>query len=78
VESGQGSSTPAWNLIGGGPSHTMKPAELKAVEDYLHALYLTHSSGAGVDETSHYGALQSLLNEIGKGLKPRVRCPINL
>ena len=43
------------------------------VETYLAALYNTHQQGA-VAETSYYGALQNLLNEIGKGLKPAVRC----
>ena len=32
------------------------------------------SSGAGVKETSYYTALANLLNEVGKTLKPRVRC----
>jgi len=43
------------------------------LETYLHDLYATHSSGAGVDELSYYLPLANLLNEIGKSLKPRVR-----
>ncbi|MGO8816644.1 MAG: type ISP restriction/modification enzyme [Terriglobia bacterium] len=35
-------------------------------------------SGASVKETSYYPALSNLFNEIGKRLKPRVRCIINL
>jgi len=48
------------------------------VEEYIRNLHLVRSSGAGVDETSHYGTLGNLLNEIGKKLKPRVRSIINL
>src|SRR5205814_5152775 len=35
------------------------------------------SSGANVPETSFYSPLANLLNEIGRMLKPRVRCIIN-
>ena len=35
-------------------------------------------TGSAVKETSFYGTLENLLNEIGKSLKPRVRCIINL
>lgn len=45
---------------------------------YLHSLHEIHATGASVPETSYYGALETLLNEIGKTLKPRVRCVINL
>jgi Type ISP C-terminal specificity domain/N-6 DNA Methylase len=45
---------------------------------YLQELSLIKSSGAGVEETSGYTALSNLLNEVGKTLKPRVRCIINL
>jgi hypothetical protein len=48
------------------------------VEAYLTALRDIHRSGAGVAETSYYGALANLLNDLGKSLKPRVRCLINL
>ncbi len=33
-----------------------------------------HSTGGGVAEKSHYAALENLLNDIGRKLKPRVRC----
>ncbi|MFO1372022.1 MAG: DNA methyltransferase [Candidatus Competibacteraceae bacterium] len=45
---------------------------------YLHSLHEIQATGASVPETSYYGALETLLNEIGKTLKPRVRCVINL
>ncbi len=48
------------------------------VETYLADLRDTHLSGAGVEETSYYTALANLLNEIGRKLKPKVRCIINL
>ena len=51
---------------------------MSPLENYLQNLYANHVSGSAVDETSGYGALQNLLNEIGKGLKPRVRAIIGL
>ncbi|MGD1000116.1 MAG: type ISP restriction/modification enzyme [Candidatus Brocadiia bacterium] len=33
-----------------------------------------HDTGAATDETSYYPALSNLLDEIGKTLKPKVRC----
>jgi REP element-mobilizing transposase RayT len=48
------------------------------LETYLRELRDIRSSGAAVKETSYYPALSNLLNEIGKRLKPRVRCIINL
>jgi Type ISP C-terminal specificity domain/N-6 DNA Methylase len=47
-----------------------------ALETYFAELSANRTAGA-VPETSGYGALQSLLNEIGHTLKPRVRCVIN-
>jgi hypothetical protein len=35
-------------------------------------------TGAAVKETSFYGTLENLFNEVGKTLKPKVRCVINL
>ncbi|MFN9674853.1 MAG: type ISP restriction/modification enzyme, partial [Microcystis sp.] len=46
--------------------------------NYFRNLQEIHSSQAAVKETSYYGTLETLLNEIGKTLKPRVRCSINL
>ncbi len=44
------------------------------IETYLHELFDIRRSGEAVKETSYYPALSHLLNEIGKTLKPRVRC----
>jgi hypothetical protein len=48
------------------------------VETYLTELRDIRASGAAVPETSGYGALANLLNEVGAKLKPKVRCLINL
>src|SRR3990172_11004175 len=48
------------------------------LETYLHDLSEIHHSGAGVKETSYYPVLATLLNDIGKSLKPKVRCIIHL
>jgi hypothetical protein len=47
-----------------------------ALETYFAELSANRTAGA-VPETSGYGALQSLLNEVGHKLKPHVRCVIN-
>jgi hypothetical protein len=51
---------------------------MSPLETYLTALREIRSSGEAVDETSYYGALETFLNEIGKSLKPRVRCVLSL
>lgn len=51
---------------------------MTALETYLRELRDIRSSGAGVKETSYYPALSNLFKEVGKRLKPRVRCIINL
>ncbi len=48
------------------------------LETYLQELRAVRYSGAGVRETSYYPALSNLLNEIGKTLKPKVRCILQL
>ncbi len=48
------------------------------LENYLSELNEIRSSGGAVKETSYYPALSNLLNEVGKTLKPRVRCIINI
>jgi hypothetical protein len=48
------------------------------LETYLTELRDIRSTGANVLETSFYPALSNLFNEIGKTLKPKVRCVINL
>ena len=47
-------------------------------EAYLAELRDIRASGAAVPETSGYGALANLLNEVGGKLRPKVRCLINL
>jgi hypothetical protein len=51
---------------------------VNALEPYLVELRDIRASGGAVPETSGYGALATLLNDIGHHLKPRVRCFINL
>lgn len=48
------------------------------VETYLKELSEVRSTGGGSAEISYYGALEALLNEVGRKLKPRVRCVHNL
>jgi hypothetical protein len=45
---------------------------------YLAELRDIRASGAAVPETSGYGTLANLLNEVGAKLRPKVRCFINL
>ena len=49
---------------------------MDALEPYLAELRANRLAGA-VPETSGYGALATLLNEVGHKLKPKVRCVIN-
>jgi hypothetical protein len=44
------------------------------VEKYLKDLSEIHQTGGGVAEESYYSPLENLLNEVGRKLKPRVRC----
>ncbi|MBL8132217.1 MAG: N-6 DNA methylase, partial [Anaerolineae bacterium] len=48
---------------------------MSSLETYLHTL--TTLRGATVPETSYYAALQTLLNEIGGALRPRVQAVIH-
>ncbi|MDP3065093.1 MAG: type ISP restriction/modification enzyme [Chloroflexota bacterium] len=48
------------------------------LESYFRSLLEVRQSGAGVKEESYYDALSNLLNGIGSGLKPRVRCILQL
>ena len=50
----------------------------RMLEGYLSELGAIRATGAGVTETSYYPALSNLLNEVGKTLRPKVRCIINL
>jgi len=51
---------------------------MNPLETYLKELSEIRASGAGVKESSYYGPLAHFLNEIGKTLKPKVKCIINL
>jgi len=51
---------------------------IQLVEAYFKDLRDIHQTGGGVKEESYYGSLANLLNSIGKGLKPQVRCIIQL
>jgi len=48
------------------------------VETYIRDLSDIRRSGEAVKETSYYPPLSNLLNEVGKMLKPHVRCIINI
>jgi len=48
------------------------------LETYLRDLRDIRSTGAGVEEESYYHPLAALLNEVGKKLKPRVKCVLQL
>src|SRR3972149_2129512 len=45
-----------------------------AIENYLKEMDEIRSTGGRVEETSYYTPLCNLLNEIGKKLKPKVKC----
>src|SRR5215210_3877812 len=51
---------------------------MNPLESYFQNLSAIRSSGAAVKETSYYGTLDNLLNEIGQTLKPKVRSIINI
>lgn len=51
---------------------------MNPLETYIRELRDIRSSGEAVAETSYYGALASLFNEVGKALKPKVRCVITI
>ncbi len=58
--------------------HEDNSAACSIVADYLAELKAIRATGAGVAETSYYPALSNLFNAIGKTLKPKVRCVMNL
>jgi type I restriction-modification system DNA methylase subunit len=51
---------------------------MSAFETYIQDLQEIRATGAAVKETSYYGALEKLFNELGKALKPKVRCVMQL
>ncbi len=48
------------------------------LETYLRELRDIRSTGAGVEEESYYHPLATLLSEVGKKLKPKVKCVLQL
>jgi len=48
------------------------------LETYLRELRDIRSTGAGAEEESYYHPLATLLNEVGKKLKPKVKCVLQL
>src|SRR5947209_6629944 len=51
---------------------------MNLLEKYIRELFDIRSTGEAVKETSYYPPLSHLLNEVGKTLKPQVRCIINI
>ena len=65
--------------------HTAEASDIQSgtvaqqtLTEYLIALKTIRATGAGVTETSYYPALSNLFNAVGKTLKPKVRCIINI
>lgn len=50
----------------------------KFLEQFLSAVRGIHVSGAGTKETSYYTAIDNLLDGVGEGLRPKVRCIMQL
>ncbi|MCK4232629.1 DNA methyltransferase, partial [candidate division WOR-3 bacterium] len=51
---------------------------MSPLSTYLKQMHEIRSTGAGVDETSYYGSLEEFFNSIGKKLKPKVHCVMQL
>jgi hypothetical protein len=47
---------------------------MAALRTYLDGLQTIHATGEAVKETSYYGQLEALLNDVGKDLSPSVTC----
>jgi hypothetical protein len=50
----------------------------ESVERYIRDLWEDYASGEAVPETSGYGALQNLLNDVGSELAPSVKAIDNI
>jgi len=61
-----------------GGGHEGGSAARGILEAYLTELKTIRSTGAGVAETSYYPALSILFNAVGKTLKPKVGCTMQL
>lgn len=53
-------------------------AQAKLLEEFLSAVRGVHATSGGTKETSHYTALNNLLDGVGHALKPKVRCVMQL
>ena len=53
-------------------------AQARHLEEFLNAVRGVYSTGGGTKETSFYTALNNLLDGVGHGLKPKVRCVMQL
>ena len=51
---------------------------MSLLRSYVEEMRSIRASGSAVRETSYYPALSNLLNGAGAGLRPRVRCVINV
>lgn len=51
---------------------------MTALETYFRSLAEIRNTGSATRETSFYGPLETLLNDIGQQLKPKVRCVMQL
>jgi hypothetical protein len=49
-----------------------------ALTSYLQGLKAIHATGEAVEETSYYGQLEKLLNEVGKTSAPAVSCVLTM
>ncbi len=63
---------------GNGGDTQMGTEAQRILKTYLAELKDIRTTGAGVQETSYYPALSYLFNAVGKTLKPKVRCVINI
>lgn len=50
---------------------------MSATREYLRGLARIHETGEAVPETSYYGQLETLLNDIGANLSPNIMCVLN-
>lgn len=48
------------------------------LERYLAEVGDVHATGSAVPETSYYPALATLLSDVGRHLKPRVKCIVHI
>jgi hypothetical protein len=51
---------------------------MKPVETYFRSLHYSYAAGAGTARTAYNSSLANLLNDLGRGLKPKVRCLLDL